>query len=173
MATQKEYNRTNARASTVFPHGYFPQRIFKPSPACSSMRFSSPPEAEWIRRDAMAQRVDKIRYSGRVPYDTNKMVLTRASISHDLVAVVSADNLEIQRIETCHDQPSKVPLSQRASQDCDTEEKLQDNNGDNVDLAHMMITSSEQYSTTSDDHLQIPEEESHNGEQVSLKQCIL
>lgn len=82
--------------------------------------------------------------------------------------VLLGNYLEIQRIETYYEEPSEVLSSQRASQDFDPEEQFLENKDTN-DLTYMMITNCEWDSTTLDDHLQIPEEETHNGEKYLSK----
>lgn len=112
----------------------------------------------------MTRRVEKIKYFGRVPYDTNKMVLINTPISQGLIATVSTDDLEIQRTDRQYD-PLEVPFIQRASPNCDLKEKLQDDKDNDVDPTYMIITSCARDSTCPKDLFQIPIEESHNGSQ--------
>lgn len=117
----------------------------------------------------MTLKVEMIRCSYWVPYDTDKMVATHTPISHGPVAIVSADDLEIHNIETQHDDPSDIHSIQGESQDCDPKEQLQDNK---VDLKLMMIISFKTSLTTVDAILKIHDKQSHNDEQVFLKQCL-
>lgn len=79
------------------------------------MKFTLLPEDEreyntvGTRRDSMTQSVGKIRCSSWVLCDTDKMISTHAPVYHALVTVISADDLEIQRIEAQHDKPSEIP----------------------------------------------------------------
>lgn len=166
MLSQKEYACAlwrKARVSTVFPHEYSSQRLGRPSSLLSYTQLNLPLEDEYIRRNTMTQRVEEIGCLSWDPYDADKMVSTHAPISHGLNVVVSANGLEIQRTNMKYDDPSKAASIQRATRDCDPEEQLQDNNDNKVNPSHMMITCYERDSTTSDDLLLIPDEESYNG----------
>lgn len=98
------------------------------------------------------------------------MVSTHTPIFDKTTLIVPADDVEIQRVETQYDEPSEVIYIQRVSQNYDSEKQLQDNK---VYPAHMIIMSCEPDVAALDDLLQILIKESHNDQQVSLKQCLL
>lgn len=85
--------------------------MYQPSLPGSSMRFTLPPDAEWIGKDSMTRRVKRIRYCIRVLYDNDKMVSTHALTSHDPFSVVPAGYLEIERAKTYYGEPKEVPSS--------------------------------------------------------------
>lgn len=57
-------------------------------------------------------------------YDADKMVPTYAPIRHGPIAIASADDPKIQKIETHYDDLLEVFSIQKESRDCDSKEKL-------------------------------------------------
>lgn len=67
------------------------------------MPFTSTSEEEYIRKDAMTQRVDNIRCVKKVPYVCDKTVSTHAPIFDNLAPVVLADDLVNQKMDTLYE----------------------------------------------------------------------